>query len=130
MCFTISDNKQWNKPRIAKKDIIVWKVFGSISEDYCISQFLDFSYTYNIQYNTVFTYSNRKIELKDTKNIEQGFHSYSKKAVKMFYKNGKRRTIKCIIPKGTRYYYNPEELEYVSNSIIVTNERFYKDKEE
>lgn len=47
--------------------------------------------------------------------ILQGFHSYSNK------KQLSRRyaQVKCIIPKGAHYFYNPSDQEYVSDQIIV-----------
>lgn len=47
--------------------------------------------------------------------IYEGFHSYSNK--KELY--GSFANVKCIIPKGAHYFYNPERREYVSDQIIV-----------
>jgi hypothetical protein len=38
---------------------------------------------------------------------------------------GKKIIIKCIIPKGTKYYYNPEDKEYVSEAMIYGNKRYF-----
>jgi len=49
--------------------------------------------------------------------IENGLHSYSsiRKAMSATYK--REVIVKCTIPKGSKYYYNPENQEYVSNQL-------------
>ena len=47
--------------------------------------------------------------------IHKGFHSYSNKNRLSRLHVG----VKCIIPKGAHYFYNPENQEYVSDQIIV-----------
>lgn len=47
--------------------------------------------------------------------ISRGYHSYSnKKRLSRGY-----ACVKCIIPKGAHYFYNPEDREYVSDQIII-----------
>lgn len=54
----------------------------------------------------------------NTKIIELGLHSYSNlPSARDEYGN---IVIKCIIPKGSKYYFNPEDCEYVSNQLLYT----------
>lgn len=41
--------------------------------------------------------------------ISEGFHSYTDDTI---------ANIKCVIPKGSIYYYNPYDKQYVSNQLI------------
>lgn len=54
--------------------------------------------------------------------INKGFHSYQSdcNSKDSFYKSYHYSfPIECTIPKGTRYYYNPGEMEYVSQAILI-----------
>lgn len=48
--------------------------------------------------------------------IQKGFHSYSNRR---YPSQQCLEVVKCIIPKGAHYFYNPEDQEYVSDQIIV-----------
>ena len=52
--------------------------------------------------------------------INKGLHSYTtySKAQKENFLQG-AEIVRCIIPKGAKYYYNPDYKEYVSNYLII-----------
>lgn len=49
--------------------------------------------------------------------IMEGFHSYSNK--KRLSRARDMVRVRCIIPEGAKYFYNPDDKVYVSNQIIV-----------
>jgi len=83
-----------------------------------ISSVRDFYYNFNEIYKTKFF----STEIKRG-GINKGFHSYrSKPNVGSYYNN--IIVVKCIIPKGTKYFYNSFKEEYVSEAIII--KKFYE----
>ena len=100
--------------KIAKRDITCYKeVIKHRLSKYITSLFKDFVYKIGIEYKQKMIVTGRWIDV--------GFHSYSNKAVlskdnrfgyEIFF-------VKCIIPKGSEYYYNSYWCEYVSNQIII-----------
>lgn len=129
-------------PRIALRDIEVYKVLGKDGKSPCQG----YQYEFNQETKQISLKSNKCI-LSGTIEIEYGYHSYSKKCkfVKLIFistahitvlsKKRKEKTntiigsffdnnkviYKAIIPKGTIYYQNRDG-EYVSEKIIVTDE--------
>ena len=63
--------------------------------------------------------------ISSQKIIEEEYHSYSNKnwAKEMRMKEkpfqNLHMVVECTIPKGSEYYYNPDDHEYVSNQIII-----------
>ena len=53
--------------------------------------------------------------------IERGLHSYSEPIIALSRCWGNEVVVKCIIPKGSIYYFNPVDKEYVSNQLQYTN---------
>jgi hypothetical protein len=119
MCFIILPNHLHVK--IAKRDIPCYKVLTITSWNKSLeSPYYDEIYFANGDTHPVikeveeFGFNWNHIK------IEEGLHSYStynkaKLAGRQFYK-----TIhKAIIPKGTEYYYNSIEKEYVSLKLKV-----------
>lgn len=54
--------------------------------------------------------------------INKGYHSFSPDHLMAqfpFSADSVYCLVKCIIPKGSQYYFNPHDLEYVSNQIIA-----------
>lgn len=55
--------------------------------------------------------------------VNEGYHSYKERPIyphEVIYRHpagGKVRVVKCIIPKGTKYYENEDD--YVSETIII-----------
>lgn len=111
MCFVI--NVKHSEEKIAKKDIVCYKRL-CVYIDIFISPYLHYFYRLNILYRS---------ELKPSSDntIDIGFHSYSckKYATSRLIKDRYEVLAKGIIPKGSRYYYNPDDHEYVSNQIII-----------
>ncbi len=106
MCFWIHDEHK--KAIISTKDIRCWKITYKykIHKDGFTSSVQAFRYKFNKTYKTTLGIYDR--------NITRGFHSYSKKPYSTLY----NKIIYCIIPKGSKYYYNPSFDEYVSNYDI------------
>lgn len=112
MCFTIHRDHQ--EPKIAKRDIVCYKA------GFERSSYRAFEPYY--RYHTYWLGQEQpRIDLKPLNGeIFEGYHSYSNK--KHMYREWRPfyvKYVKCIIPKGTRYYYNPQEKVYVSETIIV-----------
>jgi len=97
---------------IARKDIICYKnVYSDL-----MSQYQEFQYEYNIKYPKIKLF---KIEnFTALFDIYEGYHSYIKyNYAEYLCIHNNLIIIKCIIPKGSRYYMNT--YEYVSNQIIL-----------
>jgi hypothetical protein len=123
MCFTISDVIGFRKEKIAKKDIKCYKVlYYSSCNSTAIAPFRETRY-----FNNDIEKEVTKEALLDIFNghIYEGLHSYSNKsAIKKAKLDKKRRgyyTCNAIIPKGTKYYYNPFKHQYVSEKLTVYN---------
>lgn len=59
--------------------------------------------------------------------IATGIHSYSSfLTANLRYKSPGDRIIKCVIPKYSKYYYDPRREEYVSDYLIIDSEEYYK----
>ena len=125
----------WKRAKTAKEDIIVYKLFeqGSLTSSH---QY--FSYVANQLYETKMTTTEDNTSL-DTqagaegaraqlegikfRSVEEGFHSakypsrFNNKADDVYDGD----VVKCIIPKGSKYYEGFTDL-LVSNKIIVTGE--------
>lgn len=125
MCFILS-NPSDTMPiaLIAKKDIVCWKLVQvtkrGVLRGYYRSKF---RYILNKVYNTRFGFEDGYDY--DYKCIHKGFHSYQKKKDLLreewgysfiFLKEYEyTKLVKCVIPKGTKYYKNTNQ--YVSKSI-------------
>lgn len=116
MCFYI-DSKHQNKKK-AKRGITCYKILLRNWK----STVRDFEYIQGITY-----LDNDALNLErgifGTDVINRGYHSYSSKnkvlqayGLRDFYY---KMIVKCIIPKGSEYYYNSDLKEYVSNQIII-----------
>lgn len=126
MCFII--DKKHKKEKIASKNIICYKILemknikikGIFSSPYQ-------KFIYNFKEKTHYIANTNKllkIDNQDYNNniiIYNGLHSYSTIKNAELHKNNlsliyddKVEIFECIIPKGTKYYYNSERKEYVS----------------
>ncbi len=120
MCFTIT------KPeKIAKKDIVCYKTFYPLNakakNDYR-SPYYGALYSLGKTY-TVKRFGKGYSHFDDTDIINEGIHSYSNlEDTKKWEMCGDEVLVKCIIPKGTKYYYNWENKEYVSLAIKLIKE--------
>jgi len=115
MCFSISRKKEFRTSKIASEDITVYKVCHLHTRKV-------FSYYKRFEYKRgeVCTVKHfRRCEDCKT-SIDEGFHSYSNKVKadrNMSFIFPYERICKFTIPKGTKYYYNPQTEEYVSLAI-------------
>lgn len=119
MCFKV--HYAHTDFKIAKKNIICYKI-GYGDQDYFVSLGRHYIYKRNVP--------TPKVALKKYKSplyeaIDEGYHSFSDLSyvVDILIQNkitefASLRIGKFIIPKGAKFYYNPEEKEYVSNTII------------
>jgi hypothetical protein len=134
MCFNVRNNIESATLWVAKQDIVCYKRFKY--EMY--SPYRDFKYKLDKLYKAKIGKPTRTcsfIEAKSTKDgiildnniyvsdpifeINRGLHSYSS-----LYMASKKLRIyeslyKCIIPKGSEFYYDNVDKEYVSNQLIV-----------
>ena len=113
MCFFI--HKNHTKEKIAKKDIVCYKRLIKYENGF-FSPYMATHYNLNKLYKSKLKgqfFCNRNV-------IETGLHSYSyKKEAKSWLRKPYEILAKGIIPKGSKYYYNPTLHEYVSNQIIL-----------
>ena len=109
MCFIVSPCN--TKVKIAEKDIICWKIMFPNPDGHYISAVRCKTYTKHERYNIKFRIKNMNREPFSEINI--GFHSFKKKQ----YHSKWAALVKCIIPKGTRYFEN--DIHFVSESIII-----------
>lgn len=131
MCFFVSGSKKYQKEKIAKRDIICYKVFssrginGNQHGKYIRSYYRNFNYKFGIHYE-LDGYIDPRLNMNDEPYmISVGLHSYTslEKAKKTIANEMgsyyKKIIIPCVIPKGSRYYHNPYSKEYVSDQIII-----------
>lgn len=125
MCFLIDDNDK--DVKVAKTNIICYKVMYksiSLGIDYtsCIRLF-DYK-KHVVYYEELFHNTENKLLLY------HGFHSIENKksCSKYIHKYGLETIVKCIIPKGSKYYYNSSTKEYISDHIFIGSENMYNKK--
>lgn len=126
MTFIISKNSPNTRVKIANKDIECYKTLELSYKGNIVSL-----YSYDVYFNKG---ESKDFVLKEIKqlyvnkrdnSIENGLSSCSVYRRAQYYKSKayiKERFIYAgIIPKGSRYYYNPDTEEYVSDKLIVFN---------
>ena len=113
MCFVI--HPRYPEVQTAKRDVVCYKE-GFPLTDGTFAPFYKTYFSYRLGEVTKLPDKQWPVEWEDNSDlICVGFHSYSNKK-----KLSTRTThVKCIIPKGAHYFYNPEDKEYVSDQIIV-----------
>ena len=116
MCFHLESQDQ--KPQIAEIDIECYKYTEHTF--YCGKDAFE-SDVYRFSYERDKIHGPVNIELqskycKDNMLIEYGFHSNSEKP-NAWYPGGCTQAL-FVIPKGSLYYHNFVDKEYVSNQII------------
>ena len=110
MCFYI--HSKHPEPKTAKEDESCYKIgyLDSIHNKFR-SEIMKFSYQLNKVYST-------KIDgYGDV--IRRGFNSFKTKKDALEDNTWGNDIVKCTIPKGATYYYNPDLQEYVSNKIKI-----------
>jgi len=111
MCFfgILNPDGTIPEPLIAEEDIPVWKIFKLVNDKYL-------SHIYYAEYPL-----NKLVKVKkfgisysifNLFKIDKGLHAYKYSTAKKVYKAVQRtrcKICKCIIPKGTKYYYRKGE---------------------
>lgn len=130
------------KSSIAKSDIVVYKALRVIvkrSYNVYVNGKIIKGYTYKLTpsvMHVAFEYKFDKLfktRMRKTKgfyslyDVHYGFHSYQRKedAVKFVSSRTGYIAVRCIIPKGSRYYEGSNNVDtpgYCSNQIIVKNQ--------
>lgn len=129
MCFTLNLRKEKDrfklpseiKPKIAKKDIIVYKKlyknnFGQYYNLYIRGKV--YPYKQGYIYSETTPFKSLKLTFHYNWSIEvngHAFHSYVKKPILPILELKDYQIVEMIIPKGSLYYCNNEE--YVSNQL-------------
>lgn len=128
MCFKIHKNHQ--EVKIATRNIPCYKRLELIGNNWCVKKITRGNLP-TLKFQTPYFYQRVFLQHKPLKKspidvglneIEKGLHSYSHPSG---VTNNWRRSfneviVKCIIPKGSKYYYNPDAREYVSNKLQYT----------
>ena len=108
-----------NPEQIAKEDITCYKVV-SLEGNKLLSFYQGFEYILNNLYTTVISYTHDLIE-EDYICIERAFHSYTSldSAIRFLqkYTFSNAVIVKCIIPKGAKFYQDYEC--FASSQIII-----------
>jgi len=146
MCFNITDipvEVKFNlpKPLIAEEDIVCYKIVRKNSKGKIISDSRDYEYNttttqpeINLEIKLGSTWINNEKKSTITGTIEEGYHSYTN--INKAYSNltssrgllsmicyidindsENRVLVRFYIPKGSKYYINEKEQEYVSSNI-------------
>lgn len=115
MCFVI--HHRCPKPRTVKRDIVCYKE-GYRRPDGTFSPYFKTFFNYKLGEVTKLRLECKRwpAEEDHSNTICIGFHSYSNKKE---LSKGWVDHVKCIIPEGAHYYYNPDSREYVSDQIVV-----------
>lgn len=108
MCFLI--HKNHTEPKTARTDKVCYKrVEKTPTRRTYLSEILKKIYCTGRENEKVVLFPHRG-------KIDVGYHSYNSPDLALYRRDC---VVECVIPKGTKYYYNPEYGEYVSETIIV-----------
>jgi hypothetical protein len=111
MCFYTTKHQ---KPKFATEDIECWKYLNIDGSSF----FQYHKYVYGVVQPNISIRKN-KGRRDNEYEIHEGYHSYVNYIA---VPNGtSRKPSRFIIPKGTRYYHNINEQEYVSETIIKSD---------
>lgn len=135
LCKSIIHNKDYSKPFIAEKDIIVYKALGNY---YCFG--IKHFYTPFMNYPIVFVDGkciiSSVLQTNSSPYVRNGVHAcvnenLIKITIEFFSETKKITKHWAIIPKGSKYYFGADE-DIVSNELIVfkTREDFRKYRKE
>lgn len=119
MCFYATKNQ---KPKTATEDIVCWKIGHKIVDGFVPFYYDDYLYSAGEPQprEKLVKIVNRDMDYV----ISRGYHSWAtlKKAAKD--RLGMPHVVigRFIIPKGTTYYENKSDKDYVSETIIWTGE--------
>ena len=114
MCFHI--HSSYLEELTAKEDIACYKLLYPSLRSICEG------YQYSL--NTIFEL-NHDLRVDQDQDyggtITKGYHSYTtiEATLASNLRHSMHEIFACIIPSGSKYYYNPDREEYVSNQIII-----------
>lgn len=130
MCFIVGKDQII---QVATEEIDCFKLFkdpvcySGIPSGILRSPYQNYDYKKGKRYDL-----GKELEIMDVNQINEGFHSYInlmaaevEKAIAMAAGMVVEQVVvvvKCTIPKGSKYYVNPIDKEYVSDSIIIGTE--------
>ena len=149
MCFIVHEN--YKKALIAEKDIVCYKKVKirkgmsalkkrqEVTSEKIVmnSAIQHFYYWFNRPYKSPLRKEKSNEDPHGSGYIYQGFHSYiSLKKIMTFHtlrslsglKSHNKIFVKCLIPKGSKYYINPKKNQYCSNYIKIVKVIIIKDK--
>lgn len=112
---------KWKKPKIATKDIVVYKVLRTYSE-HIESPYRGFVYNLKELYETKLTKCKSLGGLEYS--IFEGFHAFVSKKINWYFRTHEK-LYKCIIPKGSTYYISSNNKEIVANKIIIKRKLWF-----
>lgn len=110
MCFFI--HEKYSEAKIAEKNITCYKIMRKNYK----------SFIRGFNYKPLLDKKTPTVNIKvKNKYILKGYHSYSNKkfTLSVIAHTKFLNIIICTIPKGTKYYYDPKNKEYVSETIII-----------
>ena len=110
--------------KVAKKDIICYKIFDLTPRGKLISPCKSMRYDINSHYyqtGVKFTFSINFFRSRIY--VERGLHTYKNKNFCPVMVNSAR--VKCIIPKGSLYLISKCKEYIVSDNLIITDEIIY-----
>lgn len=134
MCFNVRNNKECATLWVAQEDIVCYKI---LDKD-MTSPYQGFQYKFNTKYKvnirqprTKDKDGNMMFKLHKIFNddliilsLSKGFHSYT--SLQMAKRRLNRHVnvvnvviVRCVIPKGSEFYQDSVDNEYVSNQIIA-----------
>ena len=127
MCFEI--HPDYPEALIAKRDILCYKVLNQnkLRDDISSPFQLDPYFSKSSQDITV-TKTVKKIQRFDSA-IYEGLHTFSNYLRTWEWSRDTFGVYFAIIPKGTKYYYNSNKKEYVSEKLIVYRKKSFYLKE-
>lgn len=115
MCFYIHNKHK--KVKIAEKNITCYKRLENHSPKYFRSPIQKYKYEKGSLY-----YEDSLGLRRGFPVIEVGIHSYSTlEEARDNWTDYGYKIVKCTIPKGSKYYYNPDYSEYVSDHLKIGN---------
>ena len=106
---------------IASEDIVCWKVLRKKTKDGYGASFNGLIHKYFF-YKPGILQEQIPLRIQEgfcNREIHEGYHSYQTKSEGLFSCGPMEAVYKFIIPKGTRYYKNDVDREYVSESIMM-----------
>ena len=115
--------------RTANKDITCYKIVypGDSQEtpsDVFKSLMMKFHYKIGVTYeepefNVTSEEPDFEIDDKKGREVHKGFHSYRKLSEAAYWVSGRHAILKCVIPAGSKYYYDPNKNYYCSNKLKI-----------